>query len=143
MAQTDTILSPKAYFAKLMDVFPKLKDSLWKWDNDDNFVHYNMERFADYTIIQIKSSNWSELQECFSFQEQAIKSFSPELENALSISYCEALLLGKVSERMNDITNYMGPLLKKSYLEYEKYYDDLLKSSEEKQAPLSDEVELD
>lgn len=64
----------------------------------------------------------------FDFQENAINAMDSELENALYVSYCEALLMVEAAEREH-IIRHMGPLLRKYYIDYEEYYDDLRKAS--------------
>jgi hypothetical protein len=116
------MVSPLKYFDELISIFPELKESLWDWNKDNNMTHSNMERFAEFTFEQIKSENWIKLKECFSFQEDRITHLSPELENALNVSYCEYLLCSGTKVDMKNVISYMGPLLKKVYQDYEKYF---------------------
>jgi hypothetical protein len=88
-----------------------------------------MERFADYTIEQVKNNNITELEKCFSFQETKIDLMTSDLRNALVVSYCEALLLGKCADKMKPLINLMPPKLKGIYIDYEKWYNALAKKS--------------
>ena len=116
------------YFTELVGHFPSLSDII---EEDSSMIHYRMERFAEYAIDQITNNNLLELNGCFSFQEARIDKMSPELINALNVSYCEALLLGKAASKMNEVTTLMPPKLLNAYLSYEKYYHDLWKKSKE------------
>ena len=118
-------LTSKEYFEKIVLTFPELESEIMTEDSED--VHYKMECFANYTIKQIIVSDWDELKACFDFQEMHIQSLNPELENAIIVSFCESLLLGEVSNDMNMVMKYMGPLLTKKYKDYEEYYNDLVK----------------
>jgi len=50
------------------------------------------------------------------------------LIHALSVSYCASLLLGKSEGEMNEIKKIMTPKLKRGYVDYEKYYEELKKN---------------
>ena len=60
------------------------------------------------TIDQIKNKDWNELKRCFDFQELRIEKASDELRNALTVSYCESLLLGEIAGQMKEIVPRMG-----------------------------------
>lgn len=62
------LISPEAYFNDLCLAFPELKEPI---ENEEG-EHSKMERFADYTIKQIKTDNISELTRCFDYQEEKI-----------------------------------------------------------------------
>jgi endo-1,4-beta-mannosidase len=109
------------YFQHLTDTFPDLHDDISSEDGN----HMRMEHFANYTIRQIKKSDFAELKKCFDFQESKIDIINPDIENAMTVSYCESMLLGDVSNQMTQIMQYMGPKLKKMYQEYETYYNNL------------------
>lgn len=118
---SNTTISSDEYFKDLVDTFPNLRQNI---DISDG-LHFNMERFADYTIGQIEKSDFLELKRCFDFQENKIPFINPETENAMTVSYCESLLLGKVAKTMETITKFMGPRLLKMYKDYEIYYNNL------------------
>lgn len=111
------------YFNDLIIQFPLLKPVII--EEDAGMIHIRMERFADYTIEQIKTNNITELKKCFSFQETKIDLMTPDLRNALVVSYCETLLLGECADKMQSLTNLMPPKLKDIYIDYEKWYNDL------------------
>jgi len=115
------------YFDDLVIQFPILKSIIM--EEDAEMVHFRMERFADYTIEQIKNGNNSELKKCFAFQETNIDLMTSDLRNALVVSYCEALLLGECADKMKSLTNLMPPKLKGIYIDYEKWYNDLAEKS--------------
>jgi hypothetical protein len=119
----DHIIEQREYFEQLIQEFPDLEIDYE--DLENGMVHFNMERFADYTISQIKKSDLNKLKSCFYFQEKRINYLSHELENALNVSFCESLLLGEVAKEMNKFLFYMGPLLRKFYKAYEDYYNNL------------------
>lgn len=54
---------------------------------------------------------------------------SAELINALTVSYCESLLLGKCADRMTQTKNLMPIKLRKIYLDYEKWYAELVEKN--------------
>lgn len=111
------------FFNDLMVSFPMLELKIR--EEDSNLLHMRMERFADYTIEQIKKQNVKELTKCFDFQESRIELLSPELLNALTVSYCESLMLGGCVSKMKGIKVLMPPKLKTIYLDYEKWYNNL------------------
>ena len=76
--------------------FPNLKTAIDLEDSDN--YHFRMEIFSDYTIEQIQSKNYKELKRCFDFQESRIEKLNSNLYNALNVSYCESLLLGKCAK---------------------------------------------
>lgn len=115
------------YFECLVQEFPKIKKEVE--DEDSDMIHMKMEIFAEYTIQQIKSKNTKELVRCFEFQESRIDLMNSLLENALNVSYCESMLLGEVSNQMDQIIEIMPIKLKEKYLAYENYYFNLLKST--------------
>ena len=115
------------YFNDLIIQFPTLKSIIM--EEDSEMVHFCMERFADYTIQQIKKDDITELKKCFSFQETKIDLMPSDLRNALVVSYCEALLLGECADKMKSVINLMQPKLKDIYIDYEKWYNDLAKKS--------------
>lgn len=114
-------IDSSTYFRDLTSLFPNLQIDISADDGD----HYNMERFADYTISQIKKTDFLELKKCFDFQENKINNITADLENAMTVSYCESLLLGEVSNLMPTIVKYMGPKLLKMYKDYETHYNNL------------------
>lgn len=118
-------LTSQEYFDKLILTFPEVENEIMSEDLEN--IHSKMERFADYTIKQIIMSNLDKLKACFNFQEKHIEFLNPELENAINVSFCEPLLLSKVSNDINKVIKYMGPLLTKQYKEYEEYYNHLSK----------------
>ena len=115
------------YFNDLIIQFPLLKPIITEEDAD--MINMRMERFADYTIEQIKNDNITELKKCFSFQETKVDLMTSDLRNALVVSYCEALLLGEYADKMKSLTDLMPPKLKDIYLDYEKWYNDLAEKS--------------
>lgn len=115
------------YFNDLVIQFPLLKSKIM--EDDAEMVHFRMERFADYTIEQIKKGDITELNKCFSFQETNIDLMPSDLRNALVVSYCEALLLGECADKMKSLINLMPPKLKDIYIDYEKWYNDLVEKS--------------
>jgi hypothetical protein len=116
-------MSADEYFNHLTIEFPILRDKINEWESD--MVFLRMELFAEYTIEQIKSENKLELKKCFNFQESKIDFIDSLLLNAMTVSYCEALLLGECSRQMKLIVDFMGPKLRNLYDDYEKYYNDL------------------
>ncbi|MTI19846.1 hypothetical protein E1176_02305 [Fulvivirga sp. RKSG066] len=116
------------YFDSLIDVFPTLKTDIV----EDDSIYFRMERFANYTNEQIKSKNLTELNRCFDFQESQLDTMDSDLENALLVSYCEALLLGEYANEMDVIVKLMPPKLKLKFMEYEVYYHNLFNSYSDK-----------
>ncbi len=110
-------IGASTYFADLIKDFPDLRADI----SSDDGNHMKMERFADHTIKQIKKADFVELKKCFDFQESRINKITADLENAMTVSYCESLLLGEVSKQMTKIIIYMGPKLLKMYRDYEIY----------------------
>ncbi|PQJ21250.1 hypothetical protein [Tenacibaculum sp. SG-28] len=121
-------MKPEEYFDLVMKEFPETKLGILEWESE--MIHMRMETFAEYTIKQIENNDIDELKRCFEFQESKIELINSELENALNVSYCEALLLGDAADEMERITQYMSEKLKAEYFAYRKYYLDLVKSSE-------------
>ncbi|QXP59008.1 hypothetical protein [Olleya sp. HaHaR_3_96] len=119
-------MKPNEYFLELITEFPTLKTGIESWDSE--MVHFRMEMFSDYNIEQIKEKNHTELKRCFEFQESRIEKLNSDLINALNVSYCESLLLGKCASEMTEIKKIMTPKLKIVYVEYEKYYEELTKN---------------
>ena len=115
------------FFELLVQDFPQIKNKIEEEDSD--MIHMRMERFADYTIEHIKTNNETELKRCFNFQESKIDLINSDLENALIVSYCESMLLGKVANQMEKVVNLMPVKLKIKYLEYEAHYNKLVESS--------------
>jgi hypothetical protein len=111
------------YFSNLIEEFPELKDTLNEWESD--MIFFRMETFAEYTIDQIKSGNKQELNKCLEFQESKIDFINSLLLNAMTVSYCEALLLGECGQQMDHVVDLMRPKLRKLYMDYEKYYNNL------------------
>jgi hypothetical protein len=124
-------MNGEEFFNDLILAFPTLKDKILEGASYEN--HSRMETFARYTMEQIKLRNWDELKKCFEFQESRIELIDSELINALTVSYCESLLLGELSQQMNDIVPRMGTKLQKHYKEYEDYYNDLVKKWRERE----------
>ncbi len=118
------------YFELLIKDFPMIRKEIEEEDSD--MIHMRMERFADYTIEQIKSNNNNELKRCFDFQESKIDLINSDLENALIVSYCESMLLGEVANQMEKIVDLMPTKLKKKYVDYEVHYNNLVESSKNK-----------
>jgi hypothetical protein len=111
------------YFNELVIEFPSLKPAIV--EDDTQMVHFRMEIFADYTMEQIQKNNLIELEKCFAFQETKIDLMTSDLRNALVVSYCEALLLGKCADRMKSLIYLMQPKLKDIFIDYEEWYNDV------------------
>ena len=117
-------MTPENFYSELVDQFPTLKERLDIWDTDS--PHMNMEEFADYTKDQLLTGNLSELKRCFQFQEDRIEQADDLLINCMTVSYCEALLLGGLEEtEIEKAISLMGPRLLKLYRDYEDYYNNL------------------
>ena len=111
------------FFNELQNTFPSLANEFDFYEGE----HYNMERFADYTIEQIQNKNIEELNTCFNFIENRLSIISPGVENALNISFCEALLYYDDYKRGVEMKRVMPAKLFAFYKEYEKYYETLAK----------------
>lgn len=103
--------------------FPEMK---MRYDEEE-MEHYNMERFADFTIEKINLSDWEALEKIFSFQEERIKFIDSRIENALNVSYCEALICSMKPDTSRIVLKYIGPLFLKFYKDYDKYYKNIYK----------------
>lgn len=112
------------YFNELIITFPSLKSEILEWDAE--MIHFRMEMFAAYTMEQISRNDRIELVKCFNFQESKIDLMAEDLLNALTVSYCEALLLGECSAEMKNLIDLMPPKLRFVYLDYEKWYNELV-----------------
>lgn len=115
------------YFNDLVVEFPLLKPIIIEEPVD--MIHMRMERFADYTIEQIKNDNIAELEKCFSFQETKIDLMTSDLRNALVVSYCETLLLSKYADKMKSLINIMPPKFKDIYIDYENWCNNIAKQA--------------
>lgn len=111
------------YFESMISEFPFIRQVILEEDTEQ--IHFRMERFADYTIDQIIFNNEIEILRCFNFQESKIDLMTTELINALTVSYCESLLLGKCADKMTQTKHLMPVKLKKIYIDYEKWYVEL------------------
>lgn len=123
----DGQMNAEEYFSQLIDEFPDLKNKLNEWEPD--MIFFKMETFAEYTIEQIKSNNKLELKKCFDFQESKIDFIDSLLLNAVTVSYCEALILAENKQQIHILVNLMGSKLRKIYDDYERYYNDLGKNN--------------
>lgn len=116
-------MNAEEYFIQLIAAFPNLEERLSRWESD--MIFFKMETFAEYTIEQIERENTFEIIKCFQFQESKIDLLDSLLLNALTVSYCEALLLSGVEQKMKMVYKLMGPRLEKLYREYKSYYSSL------------------
>ncbi|MBK9532193.1 MAG: hypothetical protein IPO42_10400 [Chitinophagaceae bacterium] len=114
-------MSSDNFFSELLIQFPKLES---EFDTEDG-LHYKMNRFANYTIEQIEQKNIEELNKCFDFVESRIRLLTPDIENALNVSYCETLLCYDQPKRGIEMKNMMPKQLFRFYLDYKKYYNSL------------------
>ncbi len=121
------------FFLKLIKEFPALEKEVC--EEDPAMVHRRMEIFAAYTVQQIKDNQVQELAKCFRFQESAVDQMDADLKNALYVSYCETLLLGEVSGKMDLVLPFMGDKLRAVYLDYEKHYRKMVKKSNSAPGP--------
>lgn len=117
-------MTSEDFFNDLIIQFPSIKADIL--ENDPELIDIRMERFADYSIKQIVDNNIQELKKCFDFQESKIDFMNSDLRNALLVSYCEALLLGKYADRMKELIKLMPTKLSAIYIEYEQWYNDLV-----------------
>ncbi len=115
------------YFELMIAEFPSIRQNIL--EEQAEHIHFRMERFADYTFEQIESKNETEIIRCFNFQESKIDLMTAELINALTVSYCESMLLGKCADQMKQTKNLMPIKLKKIYLDYEKWYEELVEKN--------------
>ncbi|RQO79323.1 hypothetical protein DBR40_02880 [Pedobacter sp. KBW01] len=118
-------MSDEDFFEDLAKSFPILKTDIE--EEDIYMVHTRMEVFAGYTNNLIVENNIPEIIKCFNFLESRIDLMSDSLDNALNVSYCEALLLGKNAKKMAPIVQIMPKKLSVAYAEYEQYYADIWK----------------
>ena len=125
--QLSDIISTEEYFRHMCVAFPDLCEKIESESGD----HSKMERFADYTIENIKTNNIPEITKCFDFQEERI-SICPAILDAMVVSYCESLLLGDVASEIHKYTSYMKPRLFKMYNDYRIHYFDLVEKSNRK-----------
>lgn len=109
------------FFSELSIKFPKVASEFKSEDGD----HYRMGRFVDYTIEQIEQKNIVELKRCFEFIESRLDTLTPEIENALNVSYCEALLWYDDYKKGIEMKKVMPVKLLRFYLDYKKYYNSL------------------
>ncbi|GAA4195829.1 hypothetical protein GCM10022289_00570 [Pedobacter jeongneungensis] len=118
-------MSDEDFFEDLIKSFPTLKTDIE--EEDRYLVHMRMEVFAGYTNKLIEENNIPEITKCFDFLESRIDLMNDTLKNALNVSYCEALLLGKNANIMAPIVQIMPTKLSVVYAEYEQYYENILK----------------
>ncbi|RBQ04291.1 DUF7674 family protein [Pedobacter miscanthi] len=118
-------MSDEDFFEDLIKSFPILKTDI---EEEDRYMIYmRMEVFAGYTNKLIEENKIPEITKCFDFLESKIDLMSDTLKNALNVSYCEALLLGKNANIMAPIVRIMPTKLSIIYAEYEQYYEDICK----------------
>jgi hypothetical protein len=122
-------MTPDQFYNELVNEFPTLKKELETWDSDS--THFKMEEFAVYTKNRILANDLSELEKCFQFQEQRIELADDNLINCMTVSYCESLLLGGLETRIEKAISLMGPRLLKLYRDYENYYNELGRRSQQ------------
>ncbi len=115
------MLSPDNFFSELLVQFPKIAAEFNSEDED----HYKMGRFATYSIEQIEQKNIEELKKCFGFIETHLEAITPDLENALNVSYCEALLGYDDYKRGIEMKKVMPEKLLRLYMDYKNYYNSL------------------
>jgi len=125
----DNKLTPKEYYDELIQTFPYLKEKIEEWEEE--MTHFRMEEFSEYTQDQIRKNNIIELKKCFDFQNSNIEKANDELLNCMTVSYCEALLLGGLGDEVEKFVPLMGDKLQKLYRDYEEYYNELGKRSRE------------
>jgi hypothetical protein len=123
-------MTDQNYFDELIIQFPSLQSVIH--ENGPEMIHMHMERFADYTIEQIKRNNTTELKKCFDFQESKIDSMSSQLQNALVVSYCESLLFSESANKMQQVMHLMSPKLKEIYTDYENWHNGHAKKGNKK-----------
>lgn len=116
-------LTPREYYEELGRIFPDLKVKIDNWGEDMN--HFKMEEFGEYTQDQIRRNNVSELRKCFEFQNSKIETANDDLLNCMTVSYCEALLLGELRREVEEVVSLMGDHLRRMYKDYEYYYNEL------------------
>lgn len=118
-------MSDEDFFEDLVKSFPILKTDIE--EEDIYMIHMRMEVFARYTNKLIVKNNVLEITKYFDFLESRIDLMSDSLNNALNVSYCEALLLGENAKKMAPIVQIMPTKLSVAYAEYEQYYTDTWK----------------
>lgn len=114
-------MTPDIFFSEFSIQFPKVASGFELEDGD----HYKVGLFVDYTIEQIEQKNIVELKKCFEFIESRLGSITPEIENALNVSYCEALIWYDDHKRGIEMKEIMPVRLLRFYLAYKKYYNSL------------------
>jgi hypothetical protein len=117
------------FYNELFNEFPTLQEELETWDS--NSTHLKMEVFAVYTKDRILANDLSEVERCFRFQERRIELADDNLINCMTVSYCESLLLGGLGTKIDKATSLMGPRFLKLYKDYENYYNQLGRRSQQ------------
>ncbi len=114
-------MSPDNFYFNLSIHFPKIAAEFNSEDGD----HYKIGRLAAYSIQQIEEKNIEELKKCFGFIETHLETITPELENALNVSYCEALLWYDDYKRGIEMKKVKPEKLLRFYLAYKKYFNSM------------------
>lgn len=80
-----------AFVSELHELFPAAADDIDP-EIDEGLLHLEMGAFARYTAHTIEQGDRKEAIRCFQFAERLLKQGTPEVQNAVHVSYLEHLM---------------------------------------------------
>lgn len=102
----------------LLAAFPSIKDDLLD-DTWSNLLHPQMGSFARYTQEAIDRGDRNVVKTCFDLANQFFREGTPELENAVGVSFLEQLNFDDGKRRRAWARDLLPPQLRKVLQEIE------------------------
>jgi hypothetical protein len=131
--QHDGLNDRATFERRLSERFPAVADEFTNIEH--GILHLEMAAFARATCRAIEQDVPGEVRAHFEFIDELFSSATPDLENAIYVSYLENVFLDRSGDPYLSARGRLSPKLQKALIELEEHWEQIEKNYQERNPP--------
>jgi hypothetical protein len=131
--QHDGLNDQTTFEERLSERFPAIAEKIT--EHESGLLHPEMAAFARATCRAIEQDVPGEVRAHFEFIDELFSNATPDLENAIYVSYLENVFLGRIADPYLSARGRLPPKLQKALIELEAHWEQIEKDYRERNPP--------